>query len=163
MPIQFRLEDFLGVAGTRFICGFGHDRISDDYKVIEVEGEFVDVTIGSCTQIWVYSLKTKSWTISSPPYFLSKQQISFIPGYGIFAGNALHWIMERRDFNLNDYKRYLIGALDLGADNQFYEVQKPDYCDSNNVVLINLGILDGCLCVSSGRPTALIDVWVMKE
>ena len=126
-----------------------------------------DNNIFFCIGLWSYSLKTKSWTISSSPSFPSKQYM-IVPRYGVFASNALHWIMERQDFNPIPYERFFIGAFDLGNDNQFYEVQLPDLSSFNNVdhiLLTNLGVLNGCLCLCSGHPmvTDPIDIWVMKE
>ncbi|XP_057462730.1 F-box protein CPR1-like [Actinidia eriantha] len=150
---------------TTAIFGFGHDSISADYKIMTMEVETRD-NIFFCTGLWVYSLKTKSWTISSSPSFPSKQY-RIIPRYGVFASNALHWNMARQEFNSIQYDQHLIGAFDLGGDNQFYEIQLPDCVNFSNVVnrLLNLGVLNECLCVCCDHPTvtAQIDIWVMKE
>ncbi|PSS04826.1 F-box protein [Actinidia chinensis var. chinensis] len=153
--------------GTSIIFGFGYDSISNDYKIMAMKVEFKYYYIFFCTGLWVYSLKTKLWTISSSSSFPSKKY-RIIPRDGVFASNTLHWIMERQDFNRFHNKRYVIGAFDLGGDNQFYEIQPPDYSNFINVAkikLINLGVLNGCLCVCSNNRTvtAPIDIWVMKE
>ncbi|XP_057463621.1 F-box protein CPR1-like [Actinidia eriantha] len=167
IPFSHR-ESFSPIPETRasLIFGFGYDSVNDDYKLMAMKVEIRDNGIFFCIGLWGYSLKTKSWTISLLSSFPSKQY-SIVPRYGIFASNALHWIMERQDFNPTHYERYLIGAFDLGGD-QFYEVQLPGYSTFNNavnIIPINLGVLNGCLCVCSRHPTVTtpVDIWVMKE
>ncbi|XP_057963868.1 F-box protein CPR1 [Malania oleifera] len=143
--------------------GFGHDPVSDDYKVvrmIQFASENGDLF---SAQVKVFSLKSNSWReikgfpdyvryMFQPYYYLFYRR-----GYGTFAGGALHWVAPAV---LESPSTNLIVAFDLKLE-RFGLVQQPDR--SNGIFQLDVGVLDGCLCMSCNYQNDYVDVWVMKE
>lgn len=141
--------------------GFGQDKINDDYKLVRVlhfkgnDGDDVEVE--------VYSLKTNSWRrISNLPRFLRDfydylYHSLFRKGYGVLAGGALHWVSPKSS------TRSVIVAFDLVAE-EFYQLPLPDSVNVSYVnVHVDVGSLEGCLCVFCFYNLVYVDMWMMKE
>ncbi|KAG5548152.1 hypothetical protein RHGRI_013749 [Rhododendron griersonianum] len=124
--------------------GFGSDAITDDYKVVKIFE----------SKVQVCSMRLSSWKrIQDFPYYMRYGR-----GYGVLVGSALHWVVTREP-DL-DNTANLIGAFDLSVE-EFWLVPLPDYSDKT--FHVNLGVLDGCLCLTATSYGARSDVWVMKD
>ena len=147
--------------------GFGFDPINDDYKVVRMvqflgqDGDgYVDEDGVFFAEVKVYSLKTNSWReINDLPYYLRFLfQLGYLlfhrRGFGVLASGALHWVASI-GFGL-----YLIVAFDLGVE-KFRNLPLPDNVD--NGFEMDVGVLDGKLCMICNYSNAYVDVWVMKE
>ena len=148
--------------------GFGQDVKTNDYKLVRMvqfnknddeddEGYFFDY------EVKVYSLKTDSWIkITKLPRYLRFMFQFFYHllhrrGYGVLAGGFLHWVMPPR---IELGMRNKIVGFDLGTE-EFVEVPQPDCADRN--YLLDVGVLEGCLCAICNYDQVSVDVWVMKE
>ncbi|XP_010422230.1 PREDICTED: F-box protein CPR30-like [Camelina sativa] len=150
--------------------GLGYDSVSDDYKVVRMV-QFKrdsDDELG-CTfpyEVKVFSLKKDSWkrieSASSPIQllFYFYYHLLYRRGYGVLAGNSLHWVLPRRPgliaFNL-------IVRFDLALE-EFGIVRLPEVVAYGNVdIQMDIGVLDGCLCLLCYHDLGYVDVWMMKK
>lgn len=159
------VERSRGVEARQFTyCGFGYDPISDDYKVVRMVqfiGQNEDGFFSA--EVKVYSLKTNSWRgIKDLPCYLrllfqTFYSVLYRRGNGVLAGSALHWVAPR---GLDLYSNGLIVAFDLGVE-EFRVVPQPDNVD--DYFEMDVGVLEGSLCMVCNYCNAHVDVWVMKE
>ncbi|KAJ0082324.1 hypothetical protein Patl1_09779 [Pistacia atlantica] len=155
--------------------GFGHDPIKDDYKLLRMvqfkendPDEIVSSSFGY--EVKVYGLKTNSWRkISNLPKYLRYlfqffYHLIFRRGYGVLASGSLHWAAPRR-LEFVDVPN-LIVAFDLVKE-EFRELSLPDYGDESDNInknfQLDVGVLEGSLCVVCYRDQVYADVWMMKE
>ncbi|XVE51001.1 hypothetical protein DITRI_Ditri02bG0002400 [Diplodiscus trichospermus] len=148
--------------------GFGQDVKTSDYKILRMvqfnknddeddEGCFYDF------EVKVYSLKNNFWRkITKLPRYLRFMFQFFFHllhrrGYGVLAGGVLHWVMPPR---IELGMRNRIVGFDLGTE-EFVEVPQPE-CANRNYML-DVGVLEGCLCAICNYDQVTADVWVMKE
>ncbi|XP_027120326.1 F-box protein CPR1-like [Coffea arabica] len=141
--------------------GFGYDEDSDDYKLVvltECRRPSFELIYESFHEIMAYSLKSNSWRkIKDSPFqaLTNPHQRN-----GVFAGNALHWIMLDRASHAP-----FIAAFDLSTE-QFFDLPMPEYEDYNIDRGITLGSLDGCLSTVfhiKFDPCIQVHLWVMKD
>ncbi|KAK8575477.1 hypothetical protein V6N12_063149 [Hibiscus sabdariffa] len=148
---KYQVLPYLGSC-RGYVCGFGHDPIKDDYKVVKIiQLDRVDAAKPLETEVKVCSLKRNRWRKIQG--ILS----SFPRANGVFAGGALHWVFTQK---IDLLVKNLIFALDLAAES-FNEVPQPEYKD--DIFQLNIGVLGGCLCVVANHRDARVDLWVMKE
>ncbi|KAL9398029.1 hypothetical protein Peur_006990 [Populus x canadensis] len=151
--------------------GFGYDSYGDDYKVVRM-AQFVREDGGGNGGGWgceyevkVYSLKNDKWKkieglpirlrLLSKPFF----HILNRRGYGVFAGHALHWIVpQRRQLGIRD----CVLGFDI-RDDKFFELPQSDYENKGMNFQVDVGVLEGNLCVMCNYEHVCVDVWVMKE
>ncbi|CAH8310841.1 unnamed protein product [Eruca vesicaria subsp. sativa] len=150
--------------------GLGYDSVNDDYKVVRMV-QFKrdsDDEIG-CSfpyEVKVFSFKMNSWKrIESvlPPVqllFYFYYHLLYRRGYGVLAGNSLHWVLPRRPgliaFNI-------IVRFDLALE-VFDIVRFPEAIANGDVdIQMDIGVLDGCLCLMCNYDQKYVDVWMMKE
>ncbi|XP_057476187.1 F-box protein CPR1-like [Actinidia eriantha] len=135
------------------IYGFGHDIVSNDYKVVRivkikgVDDDSFDY------EVKVYSLRSKSWhrTGKFPRYQSLKRTA------GVLASNALHWVVtEESEIPMAD----LIVAFDLGSES-YRLVPQPECSDKN--FYLYLQSLGGCLSLLCNYFLDRVDVWVMRD
>ncbi|XVE87676.1 hypothetical protein DITRI_Ditri19aG0006900 [Diplodiscus trichospermus] len=136
-----------------YVYGFGHDPISDDYKVVKimhlgrVDGKPLE------TEVKVCSLKRNRWRkIQDIPCVFS-----FPGAKGVFASGALHWVLTQK---LQLSEETVIVALDLGSES-YREVPQPEYKDK--IFQLNVGVLGGSLCAMANYDDVRVDLWIMKE
>ncbi|XP_065852782.1 F-box protein CPR1-like [Euphorbia lathyris] len=149
--------------------GFGYDSVNEDYKLIRMatfvgddDGcEFIQYDY----EVKVYSLKNDSWKkIKGLPFylrFLHKPfyQVLHRRGYGVFAFNSLHWAMPHwPELGV----RNSIVAFDIAGEN-FREVYQPDYGSNRLNFQVDVGVLEGKLCVMCNSQHEYVDLWVMEE
>ncbi|KAJ6991948.1 F-box protein CPR30-like isoform X1 [Populus alba x Populus x berolinensis] len=156
--------------------GFGYDSYGDDYKVVRM-AQFVREDgsgdggggggggFGCEYEVKVYRLKNDKWKkieglpirlrLLSKPFF----HILNRRGYGVFAGHALHWIVpQRRQLGIRD----CVLGFDI-RDDKFFELPQPDYENKGMNFQVDVGVLEGNLCVMCNYEHVCVDVWVMKE
>ncbi|KAK4588571.1 hypothetical protein RGQ29_019541 [Quercus rubra] len=160
-----------GVELRRFaFYGFGCDPISEDYKVVRMvqfvaqddEGDLVgdDEDGFFYAEVKVYSMKSNSWRkINDLPYYVRFLfQLNYLlfyrRGYGVFACSAVHWVASV------GLGLYLIVAFDLGVE-KFQNVPLPGVVD--NGFEMDVGVLEGRLCIILNYRHVYVDIWVMKE
>ncbi|OMO64709.1 hypothetical protein COLO4_31895 [Corchorus olitorius] len=135
-----------------YVYGFGHDPVTDDYKVVKIMQSGGNYGKATDSEVKVCSLKRNGWRkIQDIPYALSFPKVN-----GVFAGGALHWVMTQKVQLSEDN---MIIALDLGAE-IFKEVPLPEYKDKR--CQLNVGALGGCLCAVANYDVR-VDIWKMKE
>ncbi|XP_011043922.1 PREDICTED: F-box protein CPR30-like isoform X2 [Populus euphratica] len=116
-------------------------------------------------EVKVYSLKNDKWKkieglpirlrLLSKPFF----HILNRRGYGVFAGHALHWIVpQRRQLGIRD----CVLGFDI-RDDKFFELLQPDYENKGMNFQVDVGVVEGNLCVMCNYEHVCVDVWVMKE
>ncbi|CAH9087311.1 unnamed protein product [Cuscuta epithymum] len=133
-----------------FLTGFGHDPVTDDYKLmilIDPRERLTDTIHG---EVKIYSVNGKSWKkIDDFPKHFDYHSYN-----GVLCGNALHWLVNSRRDN-----SYLILAFDLVTETA-REIQLPlKHCPC--LQLVNL---EGSLCaVIYNVRFSYFEVWEMKE
>lgn len=159
--------------------GFGYDSVGDDYKGVRM-AQFVREDegggggggygdggggLGCEYEVRVYSLKNDKWKkIEDLPIclkLLSKQFFHVLHrrGYGVFAGHALHWIIpQRRQLGIRD----CVLGFDIRND-KFFELPQPNYESKGMSFQVDVGVLEGNLCVMCNYEYVCVDVWVMRE
>ncbi|KAL3587301.1 hypothetical protein D5086_014168 [Populus alba] len=152
--------------------GLDYDSYGDDYKVVRLAqfvredggGDGGGGGFGCEYEVKVYSLKNdKSKKIESLPIrlrLLSKPFFHILNrrGYGVFAGHALHWIVpQRRELGIRD----CVLGFDI-RDDKFFELPQPDYENKGLNFQVDVGVLEGNLCVMCNYEHVCVDVWVMK-
>ncbi|KAL7243276.1 hypothetical protein ACSBR1_015643 [Camellia fascicularis] len=127
--------------------GFGYDSSNDDYKVVRISHHDQDANCAD-NMVSVYTLRTNLWRrIEDSPYEHTLHE----PG-------ALHWLARK---GVGSNKSIVIISFDL-VDENFRDMPSPDSVD-NFILVEELGVLGGCLCVLVPRYGVYNDVWVMKE
>lgn len=146
---------------SRTVYAFGHDSISDDYKIVIVsfcedfEAEFPTETFVS-----IYSLKTGTWKNVESPFCWHRDTYT---APGVFVDGSIHWIA----CTASDYKPTIV-AFDI-AKEAFCEVPPPPSVVGDMLVCHLLVALGGCLCtyarpeIGGWNVQEDIDIWVMKE
>ncbi|KAJ9185126.1 hypothetical protein P3X46_004789 [Hevea brasiliensis] len=149
--------------------GFGYDSINEDYKLVRMVTFVGDddrcESFDYDYEVKIYSLKSESWKRIKglPKYlrFLHKPffQVLHRRGYGVFASNALHWILPH--WPELGVKSSII-AFDIVSE-MFREVPQPEYANNRLNFQVDVGVLEGRLCVMCNYEHICVDLWVMRE
>ncbi|PRQ35041.1 putative F-box associated interaction domain-containing protein [Rosa chinensis] len=143
-------------------CGFGYVSATDDYKFVIL---FHDLPF--LLGVHIFSVRDNSWKIVQVAGIHDDWIFS---SKGVLSNEVLHWITENKTNEL------VISAFDL-AEEEFHKesllfpadvdcnIYDLDYNICNPWKRIELGCLDGCLCIHSLNTKAGgdIEVWVMRE
>ncbi|KAI8000265.1 F-box protein CPR1 [Camellia lanceoleosa] len=149
-PIEF--PDYF-TSCQYIIYGFGYDSLTDDYKLVRMIQFYGDDWDSFDSEVKVYSLKSNSWRrIQDFPYYLRYKR-----GYGVLVGSALHWVVSRK---YESDTANLVAAFDL-TDEKYRLVPQPEFSDKD--FHMNVGELDGCLCILCNYVQVRIDMWVMNN
>ncbi|KAL1201707.1 F-box protein [Cardamine amara subsp. amara] len=145
--------------------GLGYDSVNDDYKVVRMLQSKIKGgkdNYGYPVEIKVFSLKRNSWRRI---YLDFEVQILFIyfyyhllprRGNGVLACNHLHWILPRgREIAFNTVIRFDLAFEELGV----LDFPQDLYIEDN----IDIGVLDGSLCLMCYGELSHVDIWVRKE
>ncbi|KAL1819210.1 hypothetical protein ACET3Z_014079 [Daucus carota] len=126
------------------LCGFGYDRVNDDYKVVKI------AECEECTMVIMYSLKSNSWKRIQD----IGKNIQFIPERGKFVGGALHWMTIK-------YPRNCCGIV-FGVDLELEQFKEDPFPDVHGtfVCLVHVG---GSLCITDNYSGSHTDVWLMND
>ncbi|XP_060170560.1 F-box protein CPR1-like [Lycium barbarum] len=146
--------------------GFGYDVVNDDYKVVRILQFACTERKGwFCSDVKVYSLKSKSWKgVEEFPYLVKLRLCTYLNG-------ALHWVVSTE---IKIPLERLIVAFDLETE-KCRIVPHPPY--TNETFSVKLDVLGGCLCTSHSywfdcflddwqyldSFVDHMDIWVMKE
>ncbi|GMN36508.1 hypothetical protein TIFTF001_006083 [Ficus carica] len=159
LPISEHFHSFPFHVFEIVLTGFGHDPITDDYKLllmINFRGIMVD---SFHCEVKVYSLKAKTW--KSIDHF--PNHISYHRGNGVLFGDALHWVVY-----LKSDSSSLVFVFDV-VTNDCREMGLPDYKGAQSCCM-KLVDLRGCFCAAmvpnydpEFKNSDQVDVWVMKE
>ncbi|XP_010274506.1 PREDICTED: F-box protein CPR30-like [Nelumbo nucifera] len=130
------------------VFGFAFDPMIHDYKLVKIVSIY-KADIHFCeSEVEVYTLGSNSW-----------RRIPHIPfkifGYyaGVLVNGALHWMASNGSSEL-------IASFDAITE-ECREIPKPQ---SASEQLFNLGVLGGCLCVSTAHGVGvMIELWMMKD
>lgn len=125
-------------------CGFGYDKVHDDYKVVVIFSSMVKANF----QAMIYSLKSDSMKRLKD----FKSGVRYC-GLAKFVNRKLHWITRRR-------RSCGITSIDL-VDEKWGKVELPcSYKEGD----LTLGVLGSDLFVLCKiHHSTHFDVWVMKE
>ncbi|XP_050213683.1 F-box protein CPR1 [Mercurialis annua] len=169
LPVsEIELPDRNAKAGYVFY-GFAYDSVNEDYKLVRM-ATFVaeDERCESFDyeyEVKVYSLRNDSWKIIKglPNYlrFLHKPfyQVLHRRGYGVYACNALHWVMPH--WPELGVKNSII-AFDVVSET-FRQVSPSQCWDKKSNCVVDVAALEGRLCAMCNYGQECIDLWVMKE
>ncbi|AES68352.1 putative F-box domain, galactose oxidase/kelch, beta-propeller, F-box associated interaction [Medicago truncatula] len=129
--------------------GFGHDTVSDNYKIVIGGARDIRCNLVSETDVKVYTSGTNFWkNIQKFPI-----DCVVVQETGKFVSGTMNWLVSK------DYARknqYFVVSLDL-RNESYQEVLLPDYGEVDARSL-NLSVFRDCLCMIFG-----CDVWIMKE
>ncbi|KAG7541892.1 F-box associated interaction domain [Arabidopsis thaliana x Arabidopsis arenosa] len=145
--------------------GLGYDSVSDDFKVVRMvqsKPKGGKKNFG-CIEIKVFSLKKNSWKrvclMFEVQILFIHYYYHFLPrrGYGVLANNHLHWILPRRQgiIAFNAIIRFDLASDDLGV----LSFPRALYTEDD----MDIGVLDGCVCLMCYDEFSHVDVWVLKE
>ncbi|XP_074354736.1 F-box protein CPR1-like [Apium graveolens] len=143
-------REFAGIDGLVEValCGFGYDRVNDDYKVVRI-GQFAGGNQFYLVVV-VYSMRSDSWTrIQDVP-----GNICITPERGRFAGGVLYWLAMKYQV---DFRGSIVG-FDLGLG-RFTEVPCPAV-RGKVFMLVSAG---ESLCVLDNYNGSSMDVWLMNS
>ncbi|KAF7113714.1 hypothetical protein RHSIM_RhsimUnG0110600 [Rhododendron simsii] len=76
---------------------------------------------------------------------------------GVLVGSALHWVVSQKP---ESDTANLVVAFDLTTE-EYLLVPQPEF--SSKDFHMNIGELEGCLCILCNYIQKRVDVWVMKD
>ncbi|XP_006302310.2 F-box protein At4g22390 [Capsella rubella] len=146
--------------------GLGYDSVSEDFKAVRIlQSKFkggVD-NFGYPVEIKVFSLKKNSW---KRVYLVFEMMGLFIyfyyhllprRGFGVVAKNHIHWILPREQgiIAFNTIIRFDLASDELGV----LSFPQDLYMEDN----MDIGVLDGCVCLMCYSEFNHVDVWILRE
>ncbi|XP_021724185.1 F-box protein CPR30-like [Chenopodium quinoa] len=141
--------------------GFGYVSSHKDYYIVAIE-------LPRCLTrpevvAFVYSFKTREWTIKETPRKDQKNRLvlqdHLIKRIGILVNETLHWSVAV------ETKYKFIVAFDLASQGEFTRMELPyDGFGKGVLFAFSLCCLNDCLCVW-GRTDQIeeLEMWMMKE
>ncbi|XP_026441150.1 F-box/kelch-repeat protein At3g06240-like [Papaver somniferum] len=137
------------------IYGFGYDTNNDDYKL-------VIISVYSCVNIDVYSVRSDSWSSIQ-----GTVNYSFRYGgkgsRGLFFNGALHWLGSIATQGISSE---VIVSFDISNGTMLNmpipEVVMPP-TEYRGGMYANVGVWGDCICIAFIWGSVRIDVWVMQE
>ncbi|KAF9592973.1 hypothetical protein IFM89_019277 [Coptis chinensis] len=152
-----------------FDLGFGHDPLTNTYKVVRVDITYskrtdVSIDVNDC-KILVYTLGTKEWRRIETTCRFSTS------GGRVYVNGALHWF-TMADYCRWDDKHYFykcIMAFNIGRE-ELYEVPNVHRYHASKTKTTDrthhLAVLQGCLSkitLYSDKGFTNTDIWLMKD
>lgn len=128
---------------------FGFDPKHKLYKILQF------VWRSNRVMAVLYKLGENSWSLIENNVPSAKPKSSFDPS----LNGALHWVTN------SSKDSELICSFDLQTDT-FKSVLPPNHLDVEfvkKISWINVGVLEGCLCLCYVSPGAVFEAWLMKE
>ncbi|XP_059650504.1 F-box/kelch-repeat protein At3g06240-like [Cornus florida] len=127
------------------VCGFGYDRLSDDYKLVKLGKQ----------SVYIYSLRAGSWK-KVQDYVENSFYVEYscYSTRGMLLNGAIHWFC----LDINSNRKSKIAAFDLVGE-KLSEIPLPSFF-TNVHKMCRIGVFGGCLCVKVPYSD---EFWVMKE
>ncbi|WZY80577.1 hypothetical protein YC2023_026961 [Brassica napus] len=141
-----------------------YDSVSDGYKVVRMIQSKDEGDDGRYPfQIKVFSLKSNKW---KRIHLHFEVQIRFVYFFynllcrrrnGVLASNSLHWILHRSQGYkaCNTIIKFDLASDDLGV----LSLPQDLYCGDD----MDIGVLDGCLCLMCYSVFSHVDVWILRD
>ncbi|KAL1197198.1 F-box/kelch-repeat protein [Cardamine amara subsp. amara] len=152
IKVQQRLSDSdLETSDDEFVVtyGFGYDESEDDYKVVALLQQRLQMKI----EAKIYSMRQKLWRRSNT-CFPSETVLADKSRSGIYINGTLNWAATHSS-------SWTIISYDMSRD-VFKKLHGP-VCCSRGCFTMTLGDLRGCLSMVCYCKGANADVWVLKE
>ncbi|GER45171.1 F-box and associated interaction domains-containing protein, partial [Striga asiatica] len=137
---------------------FGYDEAHDDYKVLELV-IFTNEAFGYETRFKIYGTRANSW----------RKLLDWEGKYGyfragVFLNGSIHWPVKGLEgLDLLSRGKWVILSFDLATDTFLQSEPLPVNLDQDNeAMILDVGILSGCLAVYCKRNTGM-DLWVKKR
>ncbi|KAL2924718.1 F-box protein CPR1 [Bienertia sinuspersici] len=140
--------------------GFGYDRLNDDYKLVVVEYcGFSSIEFKERRKVRVYSMKANSWKFIENTRLGMRFRVRRASCV-LIDDNLLHWLVK-----YPTEIKARINCFNLENEQWGFDVPLPDFDVDHPCFdyLVNLGVVDGCLCLSIDNRDVTFDVWIMKE
>ncbi|XP_058206270.1 F-box protein CPR1-like isoform X2 [Rhododendron vialii] len=145
-------EDYHVIASS----GLCYDSLMDDYKAVMVNGGLATIV----------SFKRRNWTTK---ICLSHGDDGEVWNSGPLVNGKLHWMIAHYGEGNMDFPTNWIVCFDPLTD-EFVELPMPPNNGERNMIVMGLGVLDGCLCMTrcvcesgDGVEPIFFEVLVMEE
>ncbi|XP_058202750.1 F-box/kelch-repeat protein At3g23880-like [Rhododendron vialii] len=140
----------------RVCSGLCYDSTGDDYKAILSLG-YLSPYCNDGEFVVVVSFRNKSWSIIDFPFMISTMES------GPIVNAKLHWFASKNDSGSQPLSPHQIIYFDAHVD-KFGEVAMPEPKRRDGDIIVGLGVLDECLCMSRwDYPRSNVEVLVMKH
>ncbi|CAN0897114.1 Putative F-box protein At3g16210 [Linum grandiflorum] len=135
--------------------GFGHDELSDDYKVVRIlDTRTNDPRYNRSYIAEIYGIRSNGFYRTIPLPTADWRGTYFTRCIGVFFGRSLHW------YTWHPGSDNVIHAIDL-ASNTYRQLHLPQTTLRQDVIV---GVVDRRLCVcGTVRDDWKIGIWVMEE
>lgn len=142
-----------------FCLGFGHDPVSDEYKILRIDFSYHksadDDLYTENTNVYVYTLGSKSWRKTESPFRFDKG-IASLP----YVSGALHVFERNSDCRLNS-KQYVSSIIMFDLESEKFKSTPLPHTKGEGLIP---GVFQGCFSVSAFRLEGRnVDIWLMKK
>ncbi|WZY80575.1 hypothetical protein YC2023_026959 [Brassica napus] len=136
---------------------------TEEHLIQDKDKDASDDIFGYPYEVKVFSLKSNKWKrrhlLTEEAALLFENFYFHLPyrrGNGVLASNRRHWIMVyfKGGIGFNTIFRFDLATEKLGVVNFSHDV----YCRG-----MDIGVLDGCLCMMCYHDFGQVDVWIMRE
>lgn len=130
------------------INNFGYDCKTDNFKLV-IAARIAGSVENSA--FYTFRLREMLWSTQTIPYVIH-------PSNGeVFLNGAFHWACEK--FGQASPS---VLSWDIGNEN-FKELQLPNINWGPSIVLLDIGVMNFCLCAFVHVSSILVEVWVMQN
>lgn len=153
LPSDRKRDKGMCLCGAR-VYGLGYDAVHDDYKLVRIS-QFIGWDYASFeSEVKVYSLRMNSWKkVEDMPYVLC-----YTRKMGILVSGCVHWVVTRTH-EVDQPATELVLGFDI-VNETFGEVPMPEM---DRKCQVDVGYLEGCLCIIAKYEDVGVDVWTIKE
>nr|WRO64616.1 MYB transcription factor protein [Rosa persica] len=153
LPSDRKRDKGMCLCGAR-VYGLGYDAVHDDYKLVRIS-QFIGWDYASFeSEVKVYSLRMNAWRkVDDMPYVLC-----YTRKMGILVSGSVHWVVTR-SHEVEQPATELVIGFDIVKE-RFGEVPMPEM---DRKCQIDVGYLDGCLCIIAKYEDVGVDVWTIKQ
>ncbi|XP_062013597.1 F-box protein CPR1-like [Rosa rugosa] len=153
LPSDRKRDKGMCLCGAR-VYGLGYDAVHDDYKLVRIS-QFIGWDYASFeSEVKVYSLRMNAWRkVDDMPYVLC-----YTRKMGILVSGSVHWVVTR-SHEVDQPATELVIGFDVEKE-RFGEVPMPEM---DRKCQIDVGYLQGCLCIIAKYEDVGVDVWTIKQ
>ncbi|PIA39459.1 hypothetical protein AQUCO_02600127v1 [Aquilegia coerulea] len=158
---HIKVRHCLKIHPSRFSLGFGHDPVTNTYKVVAIKNARYSCTLDDGSgEAYVYTLGTKKWRKFSTSTSLCLFGVYNVP----YVNGALHWMFQSKTpvktqcadsiiaFHLGKEEFREIPWIQTSIANQSYQTEE-----------VCLGELQGCLSLFYTSYNGVTHIWSMKD